>query len=394
MPLSPLSEKTCRYELENNLLPFWTEKMADIRHGGLLGRMSGNGTVLSGDKLAAIHAAILYVFSSAYLRMGGSSKFTFATQLYEYIVGHFWDEEHGGAVWSLDERGMKKNNDKSLAAQALMLQGLCAYFKVSDDPQALLLAKETFKLIEEHFYDARSGAYTDTLDKELVEVVPPVANPTSLRSDLMLISGFSSLYKTWDDESVLQSAMRLARRTIRLVFDQEETPNFSINEFGQLESHPILVGHQAEASWLLHDAAIAFGSEELSGLTEKYCLYSSQRILRAQERNGSIPDQLPDNARPTSQRSSWTQAQCLVALVNTWMITGDAYYLHRAEKTWEFIQIQLLDNLHGGWYAATSPSGDLNPNLDKVSLEHFGYHSSRAMLELMDRFTIAHPLSL
>ena len=53
--------------LENNILPFWMDKMIDQEHGGFYGRIDGKGVLHpEAEKGAILNARILWAFSAAY----------------------------------------------------------------------------------------------------------------------------------------------------------------------------------------------------------------------------------------------------------------------------------------------------------------------------------------
>ena len=54
-------------ELEQNILPFWMQKMTDCEHGGFYGRITGKDVLeTSASKGAILNARILWTFSAAY----------------------------------------------------------------------------------------------------------------------------------------------------------------------------------------------------------------------------------------------------------------------------------------------------------------------------------------
>lgn len=54
-------------ELEQNILPFWIQKMTDREHGGFYGRITGKDVLeTSVSKGAILNARILWTFSAAY----------------------------------------------------------------------------------------------------------------------------------------------------------------------------------------------------------------------------------------------------------------------------------------------------------------------------------------
>ena len=56
-------------ELTQNILPFWSKKMIDEKHGGFYGQIKGDGQLVpEADKGGILNARILWSFSSAYLQ--------------------------------------------------------------------------------------------------------------------------------------------------------------------------------------------------------------------------------------------------------------------------------------------------------------------------------------
>ena len=56
-----------QWELENNILPFWMNRMIDNEYGGFHGQITGNGQrVVHAPKGAILNARILWTFSAAY----------------------------------------------------------------------------------------------------------------------------------------------------------------------------------------------------------------------------------------------------------------------------------------------------------------------------------------
>ena len=84
-------------ELEENILPFWAERMTDKVNGGFIGRISGDGTACSSaDKGAILNARILWAFSAAYRITGKPEYLAAATRAKREITDKFYDRKFGG----------------------------------------------------------------------------------------------------------------------------------------------------------------------------------------------------------------------------------------------------------------------------------------------------------
>ena len=92
-------------ELENDILPFWLEKM-QLPSGGFHARIDGRGRLDdSAPKGAILNARILWTFSSAYRLLGRPEYLGAARNAFAQIRDRFADPEYGGIYWSLSPDG-------------------------------------------------------------------------------------------------------------------------------------------------------------------------------------------------------------------------------------------------------------------------------------------------
>lgn len=111
--ISTLS-KEVRLELEENILPFWRNKMTDNQHGGFYGRMDGDDMLhADAPKGAILNGRILWTFSAAYRLLGKPEYFETATRAKRYLIDRFYDKQYGGIYWSLDADGNPLDTKKT-----------------------------------------------------------------------------------------------------------------------------------------------------------------------------------------------------------------------------------------------------------------------------------------
>ena len=114
--------------LENNILPFWLEKMQDNENGGFYGRIDGSGVLHpDAEKGAILNARILWTFSAAYRVLEKEELLEAATRAKDYLVDHFIDPEYGGVYWSVDYKDFAGLVNSS-AAQCRHGEGARPYF--------------------------------------------------------------------------------------------------------------------------------------------------------------------------------------------------------------------------------------------------------------------------
>ncbi|NJL72240.1 MAG: hypothetical protein HC888_11985 [Candidatus Competibacteraceae bacterium] len=88
--------------LFNELAPFWLTHGVDEEYGGYLTYLDENGKP-TGETLKTLicQARMIYSFSAAHRANLGEGKFLDrARQGVEFLIKHFWDDEHTGWHWT------------------------------------------------------------------------------------------------------------------------------------------------------------------------------------------------------------------------------------------------------------------------------------------------------
>ena len=89
-----------QWELENNILPFWMNRMIDNEYGGFHGQITGNGQrVVHAPKGAILNARILWTFSAAYRLLRKPEYLETATRAKRYLtdgkIKYIWNFHNG-----------------------------------------------------------------------------------------------------------------------------------------------------------------------------------------------------------------------------------------------------------------------------------------------------------
>ena len=151
---------------------------------------------------------------------------------------------------------------------------------------------------------------------------------------------------------------------------------------GRLESY----GHDIECSWLLHEAALVLGDENVLEKVESVI----QEVAKAAEKglrpDGSmIHEANLDTGHVDDDLHWWVQAENVVGWFNIWQHFGDEKAFKKSEKCWQFIKEKLVDWDNGEWYWSRHPDGSLNTIDDKAGFWKCPYHNSRMCLEIIER---------
>ena len=77
-----------------------------------------------------------------------------AERALDYVMNRFWDTQHGGAFWRLDDTGRVRDDTKKTYGQAFYIYALTEFHRAFGSAPALARALELFELIERHAHDA------------------------------------------------------------------------------------------------------------------------------------------------------------------------------------------------------------------------------------------------
>ena len=381
--------------LQTNILPFWLDKMIDRENRGFYGRIDGHGVLHpDAEKGAILNARILWTFSAAYRVLKRPEYLAAATRAKDYILEHFYDKEFGGIYWSLDSLGRPKDTKTQFYAIGFAIYGLSEYARATADREALDYAIRLFECIEEHSLDVLYNGYIEACTREWGEIADMRLSeldanyPKSQNTHLHIIEPYANLYRVWKDER-LEKALR---NIIGIFTDKILNPETNHLDLffekdwtrgaGHLESY----GHDIECSWLMHEAALVLGDEEVLRKVEpivKLVAKASEKGLNA---DGSMVHEANvDTGHVDDDLHWWVQAEAVVGFFNIYQYFGDEQALEKATHCWQYIKQNLIDNENGEWYWSRHADGTLNLEDDKAGFWKCPYHNGRMCLELIER---------
>ena len=410
--------------LEENILRFWIDKMQDHEHGGFYGRMDGHGQLYpEAEKGAILNARILWSFSAAWRVLQKEEYLQAATRAKDYLTEHFIDPDQGGIYWSLDYKGRPLDTKKQFYAIGFAIYGLSEYARATDDREALDYALQLFDCIEEHAFDREHNGYIEALTRDW----QPIADmrlseldanyPKSQNTHLHIIEPYTNLLRTIRE---LQAAQNCAyvpaigsvlpidvavspedlirvqaalRNLIDIFTDRILNPQtWHLDLFfdmdwkrgaGRLESY----GHDIECSWLMHEAALVLGDEQVLQKVEPIVHMVARASEKGLRPDGSmIHEANLDTGHQDNDLHWWVQAENVVGWMNLYQHFGDEDALQKALRCWEYIKQNLIDYEHGEWFWSRHADGTLNLDGDHAGFWKCPYHNSRMCLEIIERF--------
>lgn len=381
-------------ELVSNILPFWMEKMTDEVHGGFYGRITGTDELKpEAEKGAVLNARILWTFSAAYRLLRKPEYLKVATRAKCVIIDHFYDSEFGGVYWSLDNENRPLDTKKQIYALGFAIYGLSEYARATDDKEALDYAIRLFGSIEKHSFDALKNGYCEALTREWGEIADmrlsaKDANECkTMNTHLHVLEPYTNLFRVWKDARLEKQL----RNLIAIFVDKILNINTGhldlfFNEDWVSKYRIVSYGHDIEASWLIHEAALVLGDKEVLAKVEPLVEYIAAAADEGLMSDGSmIYETFLDKKQDETDRHWWVQAENVVGHVNLYQHFGDEVAMQKALRCWEFIKKNLIDYKNGEWHWSVRIDGTINTDDDKAGFWKCPYHNGRMCMEVMER---------
>ncbi len=404
--------------LHDNILHFWLSNMQDDEHGGFYGQMTGDGTLVkNANKGGILNARILWSFSAAYRVTGREEYLKAAERARDYIVSHFLDKEYGGTYWELDYLGKPIDKKKQFYAIGFMIYGLSEFVRATFSDatnkdkwrETLDLSLTLYRCIEEHSLDKEYNGYIEAMtydwqqinDMRLSEL--DANYPKSQNTHLHIMEPYANLLrcmkemreqgaldadKSRDMEDVTSSLRNIIWIFTEKILNKDTNHLDLFFEYdwtrgaGQLESY----GHDIECSWLIHEAALVLNDKELLRNVEQKVRLIAKASEKGINKDGSMLHEANlDTGYVDTDRHWWVQAENVVGWFNIYQHFNDEQALERAERCWQYIKDNLIDEERGEWYWSADTEGRKNTKDDHAGFWKCPYHNSRMCLEIIER---------
>jgi len=388
-----LIRESARYELFNNLIPYWFDHTMDEKQGGFFGRINhDNLPEKDAPKGVILNTRILWTFSSVHRQFDSMESEILAKRACDYVQDQFLDESQGGVYWLLNADGTVRDDRKHMYAQGFAVYAFSEYFGAFGDEKALRLAKEIFNLMEKHGYDDEFGGYYECFSRDwkLLDDVrlseKDINEPKSMNTHLHVLEGYTNLYRYWPDEQLKSAIKKLIHVFTDHIIDDEK---YSLVKFMDVDWTPKTFdksfGHDIEASWLIMEAAEVIDDEDLTTSLRKKMLKMADAVLEnGMNEDGSLINEMHADGSVDKVRDYWPQAEGAVGFLQAFEFTHESNYLNAAKGLWDYITSRMVDREHGEWHECVDEHG-VPLQIDKIREWKGPYHGGRACMEIMNR---------
>lgn len=383
------------HELEGNILAFWRDKMTDQVHGGFLGRIDGNGVAHpEAEKGAMLNACILWAFSAAYRVTRTQEWLSTATRAKDYFVSHFIDKECGGVYWSLNPDGTPKDTKKQTQAIGFAIYGLSEFTRATGDQDTLALALSLYHDIEDHAYDPENNGYIEALTRDWkpigeMRLSDKDENASrTMNTHLHIIESYTNLLRCLNEQDDDNDELRASVVNLLHIFTDiiinRQTGHLDLffNDRWEGKRNVESFGHDIEAAWLLHEAALVLGDVDIDDVVRRMAKAADEGV---QPDGSMVYEHWKDTGRTDTQRQWWTLCENVIGHLDLYQYYGDRDALGVALSCWDFIKRRIVDHEQGEWLWSVDAEGRPNRKDDKAGFWKGPYHNSRLCLEVLER---------
>jgi cellobiose epimerase len=377
--------------LFGHILPFWCGPAVDRENGGWMAWLSND---LKSDRTQPkgliVNSRILWTFSAVH-RFKPQPVFSeMAERAFDFVMNKFWDAQHGGAFWRLDDRGEVIDDSKKIYGQAFYIYALTEFHRAFDSRAALERSRELFELIESRAHDAKFGGYAEVCNRDWSEAGADARlsdkdmnEKKSMNNHLHVLEAYTNLFRVWPEPRVAERLRELVDIFLARILDAHTRHlHHFFDERWNVRSDTYTFGHDIEASWLLCEAAETLNNPALLERIRPVVLQMAEAVFNeGLGADGGLYYEGKAGLIIDSGRESWPQAEALVGFLNAFQISRDKKFLAAALRTWDYVEEHIVDRINGEWFWRIDKDGNPDAKLPKVSEWKGPYHGTRACLE-------------
>jgi mannobiose 2-epimerase len=342
---------------------WWLKYTIDNDNGGFYGEVdSDNQSVKNANKGIILNSRILWFFSEVAFEVDNLEYRKAAKRAYDFIVNFFFDEEYGGVYWELDAQGIAINTKKQVYAQAFTIYALSAYYKLTQDKQALAYALDCFELLETKTIDCKHEGYLEAFtrtwnkldDFRLSE--KDLNLPKSQNTHLHILEAYTTLNQIHPTPGISAALRYNIELFDKYIIDKN---TFHLRMFMDKTwkdfSPGYTYGHDIEASWLIAKGLESLNDSDLTlRLMPTVIKVAETTLTEGLGAQGHIIESYNFEYKKQVHDSIWwVQAEALVGFLFALSETNDSKYLTAAENIWKFIKQYQIDKLNGEWFCLT-----------------------------------------
>lgn len=337
---------------------------------------------------------------------------------FQFLTTKMWDTQNGG--FYLYFPATVEPTYKLIYGNAFALFALSEYAKINKSPKVLNWVKKTFEWMEKVAHDPKHLGYYNII---LSDSIKNLQNPETKKfiaqigwgdptwkdqnTSIHILEALTTTYQVLPEPLVkkrLEEMLQLVRDKmvnrqghLHLNFTKDWKPIFyqdSARAFilKNLNYDHISFGHDIETAYLLLDASkVLYGkydtktSQVAKKLVDHSLMYGFEKDYYGIfdrgyrfTKNGQV-EILNRSKAWWSQAEAWHSLALMAHLYPKEKIYADAF-----QKMWRYIQTELIDHEHSGWYGNGLDETPNDKNARKAHQWKGAYHDGRALIQVWE----------
>ncbi|HOZ45949.1 MAG TPA: AGE family epimerase/isomerase [Candidatus Hydrogenedentes bacterium] len=400
------------HHLLEELVPFWLTHGLDKEYGGFLTYFDHNGTP-TGETLKTLLCQLrcIFTFSSAHRAGLGEGRFLdLARNGMDFVAKHFWDKEYEGWFWTCRQDGTPENKSKITYGHSFTVYAFSEYAMASGEQRGYDWARKAYHVLQTYVADNCHGGYYEFLERDWRKKKPGVygGDRKSFDIHMHLMEAFTNLYEATGEplhrartcemvDLIFKRILHPEYGTGIAQFALDWTPLRAIlfkdvwgsdRDVEDSEGRPMnntSFGHNVEFCWLLNHTIRTLGLDGKPYREPMRKIYDHCLAYGIDWERGGVFCEGPNDG-PARERNKefWQQAECLVGLLDAYLVLGDNKYLDAYENVHRFVMDVGINHEVGEWY----PLFDEQNNRLWDYMGHawkINYHTVRSMIQCRAR---------
>ncbi len=401
------------FHLNQELLPFWLERIEDKRSGGFITHFDKDGNDTGENEKSLIaQTRSLYTLASAHRTGYGYGQCgELAQRGIKFLIDKMWDKKYGGFYWMADREGNVLMDNKILYGLSFAVYSLSEYTLATKDPAGLDYAKKVFDFIQNKCYDPEQGGYFEMFSRnwKLAEPGPGGGDRKTLDVHMHLMEAFTTLFECSgqaDHRVKLEEDIELLINKIlhplyktgipQFTADWKIAPQIKFNIIwgwdrfreGEKKEHPddnTCYGHNAEFAWLLIHALKILKTDPGPYLPMLKTIFDHTLENGIDRQYGGVFVEGPHSGGVYDmEKEFWQQAEVLIGMLDAFILYRELKYFDAYKNVHRFVFEKVINHPVGEWWPLLSRTGE--PIWTHMSHSwKINYHTVRSMIQSIAR---------
>ncbi len=373
-----------------SIMDFYHPNCIDSEKGGFYQHFKDDGTIYDAKTKHLVSSTrFIFNYSMASINLKNDEYFNLVKHGIDYLRNFHLNKLTGGYSWILESNQVKDSTNYCYGFAFVLLAYAMAFKAGLDEAKEYI--EETFKKMDEYFWEEEFGLYADEISADWSTVSKYRGQNANMHSCEALIAA----YEATNEQKYLDRALiisdnicnRQAAQADGLIWEHyssewkidwsfnKDKPDdlfrpwgFQVGHLTEWSKLLLILERYVNKDWLLPRAIELFEDAVEMGWDEK-----NDGLFYGFAPNGDICDR---------DKYFWVQAESFAAAALLANRTKDAKYWDWYERIWQFSWKHMIDHKYGAWFRILDGKNNKYDDL-KSPAGKTDYHTMGACYEVL-----------